>query len=97
MGDQSAIRMVGNDLADTQVELKTGSVIVDSAEPNLNTSVTLLYKDWRVHVLQKGVYRIDADPPRLWVRQGRAEVFAGVGKQPVSVESGMSLPLRASW
>ena len=92
MGDRSAIRMVGNDLSDTQVELETGSVIVDSAEPNLNTSVTLIYKNWKVHVLQKGVYRIDAAPPRLWVRQGRADVFAGVGKQPVSLESGMSLP-----
>src|SRR5579863_7291246 len=32
MGDRSAIRMVANDLADTQVELETGSAIVDSGE-----------------------------------------------------------------
>ena len=92
MGDRSAIRMVANDLADTQVELQTGSVIVDSGEPNLNTSVTLIYKDWRIHFLQRGVYRIDADPPRLSVRQGKADVFSAVNKQPVSVEKGMSLP-----
>src|SRR6202040_3961893 len=91
MGDRSAIRMVANDLVDTQVELEAGSVIVDSGEPNLNTSVTLIYKNWRVHVLQKGVYRIDVDPPRLWVRQGQAEVLSGVHEQPVSVEQGMSL------
>jgi hypothetical protein len=92
MGDRSAIRLVANDLADTQVELETGSVIVDSGEPNLNTSVTLIYKNWRVHFLQKGAYRIDADPPRLWVRQGQAEVLSGVSEQPVSVEQGTSLP-----
>jgi hypothetical protein len=92
MGDQSVIRMIANDLSDTQVELETGSVIVDSGEPNLNTSVTLLYKNWKVHVLRKGVYRIDADPPRLWVRQGQAEVFTGASNQPVSVEAGMRLP-----
>jgi len=92
MGDRSAIRMVANDLADTQVELETGSVIVDSGEPNLNTSVTLIYRNWRIHFLQKGAYRIDADPPRLWVRQGQAEVFSGVNQQPVSVEQGMNLP-----
>jgi hypothetical protein len=92
MGDRSAIRMIANDLSDTQVELESGSVMVDSTEPNLNTSVTLVYKNWRVHVLKKGVYRIDADPPCLSVRQGRAEVFAGVSKEPVSVEAGMSLP-----
>jgi hypothetical protein len=92
MGDRSAIRMVANDLADTQVELETGSVIVDSGEPNLNTSVTLIYKNWRVHFLQKGAYRVDADPPRLWVRQGQAEVFSGVNEHPISVEHGMNLP-----
>jgi len=52
----------------------------------------LIYKNWRVHFVQKGAYRIDADPPRLWVRQGQAEVAAGVNQQPVSVEQGMSLP-----
>jgi hypothetical protein len=92
MGERTAIRMVANDLADTRVELEAGSVVVDSGEPNLNTSVSMMYKNWRVHVLDKGVYRIDSDPPRLWVRQGQAEVFAGVGGQPVSVEAGMSLP-----
>ena len=88
MGERSAIRMVANDLADTQVELLTGSAIVDSAEPNSGTSVTLIYKDWRVHFLHKGVYRIDSDPPRLWVRQGEAEVFAGPAgsRYPLSPE-----------
>jgi len=92
MGEGSAIRMVANDLADTQVELLTGSAMVDSGEPNANTSVTLIYQDWRVHLLQKGVYRIDSDPPRLSVSQGQAEVFAGPGGQPIPVGPGMSLP-----
>jgi hypothetical protein len=92
MGERSAIRMIADNLTDTQVELKAGSAIVDSGEPNSGTSVTLIYKDWRVHFLQKGVYRIDSDPPRLWVRQGEAEVFAGPTGQPMSVKPGMSLP-----
>jgi hypothetical protein len=92
IGERSAIRMVANDLADTQVELQTGSAIVDSGDPNPGTSVTLIYKDWRVHILQKGVYRINSDPPCMWVRQGQAEVFSGASDEPVSVERGMSLP-----
>jgi hypothetical protein len=92
IGERSAIRMVSNDLADTQVELQHGSAIVDSAQPNADTSVTLIYKDWKVHFLRKGVYRIDSDPPQLAVRQGEAEVFAGLSKDPISVEHGMSLP-----
>jgi hypothetical protein len=104
MGERSAIRMVANDLTDTQVELQTGSAIVDSGEPNANTSVTLIYKDWKVHFVQKGSYRVDSDPPRLRVIQGEAEVSAGSAGQPISVEPGMSLPFasvlvpeRSSW
>jgi hypothetical protein len=95
LGERSAIRMVANDLADTQIELQTGSAIVDSGEINSDTSVTLIYKNWRIHFLQKGLYRVDSDPPRLWVRQGEAEVFARDIAQPVSVERGMSLPFAA--
>src|SRR5579864_193026 len=92
IGEKSAIRMVANDLADTRVELLAGSVIVDSGEPNSGTSITLIYKDWRVHFLQKGIYRINSDPPCLWARTGQAEVFAGTNEQPVSVGRGMILP-----
>jgi hypothetical protein len=93
LGEKSAIRMVANDLADTRVELQSGSAIVDSGEPNSGTSITLIYKDWRVHFLQKGIYRINSDPPCLWVRTGQAEVFAGTNEQPISVGRAMSLPL----
>ena len=93
MGEQSSIRMLANDLADTQVELQAGSAIMDSGEPNPGTSVTVVYKDWRIHFLQKGSYRIDADPARLSVRQGEAEVFARDAGEPVLVDTGMSLPL----
>jgi len=95
MDQTSAIRLVANDLSDTRVELLAGSAIVDSLEPGSGTSVTLIYKDWRVHVVQKGVYRIDAAPPRVWVQQGQVEVSAGVTGVPVPVEHGMDLPLAA--
>jgi hypothetical protein len=92
MNDYSAIRMVSNDLADTQVELLAGSVIVESGEANAGTSVTLIYQNWRAHLLRQGTYRMDADSARLWVRQGELEVFAGDDGSPVTVEAGMSLP-----
>jgi hypothetical protein len=88
----STIRMVANDLADTQVELVAGNVIVESGVQNPGTSVTLIYQDWGVHFLRQGVYRIGTDPPRLAVQQGSVEVFAGDSSDPVSVDSGMSLP-----
>ena len=104
MGERSAIRMAANDLADTQVQLQTGSVIIDSGEPNSGTSVTLIYKDWRIHFLQKGIYRIDSDPPRLQVQQGEAEVFrdgcpaAGIryGRDDSSIPAPVLVPERTS-
>ena len=94
LGERSAIRLVANDLADTRVELMAGSAIVESAEPSPGTSVTLVYKGWNVHFLQKGVYRIDAEPPCLRVNQGEAEVSGGAGP-PLTVKQGMDLPLAA--
>jgi hypothetical protein len=95
LGESSAIRLVANDLSDTRVALLAGSAIVDSEEPGAGTSVTLLYKDWKMRFLQKGVYRIDSEPPRLVVRQGEAEVSAGAAGTPVSVKPGMDLPFAA--
>jgi hypothetical protein len=95
IGERSAIRMLANALSDTRVELLEGSAIVDSEEPSSGTSVRLIYKDWNVRFLQKGIYRIDSEPPRLWVHQGEAEVSAGAAGEPISVEQGMDLPLAA--
>lgn len=95
IGDGSSIRMLRNDLSDTRVELLAGSAIVDSVKPNADSSVTLIYRNWRVHFLERGVYRIYSEPPRLWVRQGEVEVSTRDTGASVSVEKGMSLPFAA--
>src|SRR5215831_7674272 len=95
IGENSAIRMVANNLADTRVELLAGSAIIGSDEPTANTSVTLICRKWKVHFLQEGTYRIDSEPPRLWVDRGRAEVSAEATAAPVSVAQGMDLPFAA--
>jgi hypothetical protein len=95
IGENSAIRMLSNELASTRVELETGSAIVDSSEPAPGTAVTLVFKDWQVTSADAGTYRIDSDPPRLWVLKGDAEVVTGK-KQPMSVAEGMDLPLTAA-
>ena len=95
IGENSAIRMLSNELANTRVELETGSAIVDSSKPAPRTAVTLVFKDWQVTSAEAGTYRIDSDPPRLWVLKGDADVAMG-NKQPVSVAKGMDLPLTAA-
>jgi hypothetical protein len=96
MGEKTSIRMLSNDLADTRLELEAGSVIVDSAEANSGDPVTLVFRDWQVRSAQPGVYRINSDPPHLWVLKGRAEVFAGAERQPLTVKQGMDLPFAAN-
>ncbi len=95
VGEKSAIRMTATDLADTQVELVTGSAMVEAGEPNKDTSVTLIYRNWKVHFPRKGLFRIDSDPPRLWVLRGSADVAAIRQGEPIKVDEGMDLPLAA--
>ena len=85
--------MVANPLSDTRVALLAGSAVVDSGEPSPGTSVTLSYRDWNVHFLEQGVYRIDSNPPRLWVLQGAAEVSTTQGA--LLVAQGMDMPFAA--
>jgi len=91
IGKRSTIRMVDNELSHTRVELVAGSAVVDSEKPNSGTSVTLTYRNWSVRFLDQGVYRIDSDPPRLWVLEGNAEVSSD-NHEMVSVGQGMDVP-----
>ena len=93
MGDKSSIRMVANELSNTRVELLAGSAVVDSAEPSSGTTVTLIYRNWSVRFPERGAYRIDSDPPCLWVVKGEAEVSAGSDERALLVGEGMNLPL----
>jgi hypothetical protein len=93
VGPRSTIRMVSNQLSDTRVELRAGSAIVDSAGPRPGTSVTLVIGNWSVHSAEQGVYRIDSDPPRVSVLQGKAEVSGGKKEDAQLVGPGMNVPL----
>jgi hypothetical protein len=95
LGEKTTIRMLANELSNTRVELLAGSAVVDASEPVSGQSVTLIYKNWSVRFLEEGVYRIDADPARLWVLQGKAQVSPGGNDQALAVEQGMDLPFAA--
>jgi hypothetical protein len=96
IGERTKIRMVANQLSDTRVELLAGSVVVDSTDPGSGTSVKVLYKNWNVHFLEQGVYRIDSDPPHLWVFNGKAEVSGGNQGDGVLLSRGMDVAFAPS-
>jgi hypothetical protein len=95
VGENTTIRMIRNTLADTKVELVSGSAILDSLDAGAGRLCTLVYKTWTLTQTQKGVYRLDSDPPRLVVREGEVDVLADGGGSPVSVLGGMEMPFAA--
>lgn len=75
VGDQSAVRMVTNRLIDTRVEFLSGSALVEADELLKDNGVTIVYKDYSVQLVKKGVYRFDSEPPAMRVYDGEAMVL----------------------
>lgn len=94
VGEDSSIRMLKDSLTDTQVEILGGSAILDSESAPDGDFVKLVFKDATIRILQKGRYRIDADPPQLRVYEGEASVTRD-GK-PTTLEASQLMPLDGS-
>lgn len=92
IADGSSIRMVSNLLVDTKVEILGGPAILDAAEPTPETSVTVLLRDYKIHIRKAGRYRFDTSPPEVRVSDGEAEVAMN-SEKPTVVESGHELHL----
>jgi hypothetical protein len=75
MGENSSIRMVSNQLADTRVRFVSGGVIVDASSLAPKTSVTIIRGDYQVQILDEGRYRFNEDPAELRVETGKAVVL----------------------
>lgn len=92
IADGASIRMVSNLLVDTKVELLNGPAIIDAAEPTPETSVTVLMRDYKIHIRKAGRYRFDSSPAEVRVSDGEAEVVMN-SEKPTVVESGHELHL----
>ena len=90
IGDNSGIRMVTNRLIDTRVEVLSGRAVVESDSPMKDTAVTVVYKDFQVHVRKAGVFEIESNPEQLKVYHGDAEVE--VNGETTVVRAGRLLP-----
>lgn len=72
LGESSAIRMITNRLIDTRVEFLSGSILVEVEDLLKDNGITLVYKDYTVQLLKKGLYRFDSEPAALRVYDGAA-------------------------
>ena len=91
VAEDGALKMLSNSSVDTRLELLAGTAILQSKDPLPGNSVTVLFKDWQLRVLEQGVYRIDSNPPQIRVSNGRVEVPAGQDTQ-ATAKAGQTLP-----
>lgn len=91
IGEDSGIRMISNAIDDTQVELVSGSSVLDSARAPEGVFVKIVFKDSTIRILKPGHYRMDAEPAQLRVYEGEAEVTRN-GEQ-VRIEASQLMPL----
>ena len=75
IGEDSAIRMISNRLADTQVAFLRGSAVLDSTAATSIEHITLVSGNYQVLIRAHGRYRLSSEPPALTVEQGEAEVL----------------------
>lgn len=95
IGADSSIRMIKTDMDDTQVELLSGSAILDSAQAPAGAFVKIIFRDETIRPMKPGNYRIDAEQAQLRVFAGEAEVSRGK-EDPVTVLSSQLMPLDGS-
>ena len=83
--ENSSFKMLSTSLADTRVELLTGSAIVDSSEAAKTEGVVVLYKAYQIRFPERGIYRINTEPGVLQPYSGIAEI-AGDGPTPAKID-----------
>jgi hypothetical protein len=77
LAENSSFKMVSNKLADTRVEVLSGSAMLQVGELLQDNSITVLFHGADVELAKRGLYRFDSDPSRLRVYDGQANVTSG--------------------
>lgn len=77
LAEDSSFKMLSNRLSDTAIEVQSGSVMFEVDELLKDNAITVRYKDSTIALTKEGLYRVDADPARLKVYEGAAQVIYG--------------------
>src|SRR6185503_4953642 len=91
LGEATSFKLITNRLIDTRLEMLTGSATVVVMEVAKEASVTIVYKDSEVTFAKAGIYRFDAEPGRVKVFKGAADVKTGT--TVVNVAQGKALTM----
>lgn len=94
LGENSSLKMITNRLIDTRLELVTGSAVVEADAVEKDTAVTIVCKSGIAGLSKVGIYRFDAEPGRLRVFKGLADVKLGAETvEAIMVPGGKTLSL----
>jgi hypothetical protein len=94
VADNSLVKMISPDLANTEVELDKGRAMVEVTDISKNNNIRVDLNGASVQVLKRGLYDFDADHSQVRVFKGKAGVF--VNNQKVSVGENHMVALNAS-
>lgn len=97
LGENTSVKMLDNRLLSTRVEFLSGSVILESDDPEASVkdpAVTLVYKDYQFQALKYGVFEITSDPAQVKVYKGQINASAGTVK--TTVKDGKEVLLSAA-
>jgi hypothetical protein len=95
LAEESSVKLVSGRIEDTRLQLTGGSALLEIGEFNgKEQAVTVLLGETAVEVQQRGLYRIDANPPQLRVYDGKAAAVSG--GQSVTIKEGRQTALTAA-
>ncbi len=95
VADNSSVKMVSPDLANTEVAMEKGRAAIEVLEIHKENNIRIDLNDTSVKLVDKGLYEFDADHNQVRVFKGKAEVYAGAQKK-VTVGGEHAVTLSAS-
>ncbi len=96
VGENSSVRMLDTRLASTRLDVLSGSALLESDDPQMSikdSPVTVLYKDYEIHMGKHGLFEITSDPAQMKVFKGDVEVSTSGNR--VVVKEGHLMPFAA--
>jgi hypothetical protein len=91
VNEDSSFKMLKNKLDDTQIEILTGTAMVQVNELLEGNAITLKFHDASIALAKKGLYRVDAQKNLLRVYDGEAQVASN--DKNLTVKKGHELEL----
>jgi hypothetical protein len=74
LGPNSEVKLIRNDITDTELHLLKGAALVEAGEVVKDTRTILVVGPYRATISKIGLYRFDAEPDRIRVIDGRLDV-----------------------